>query len=74
MNVAVYVEDAYCRDCGEDEIYMDLKEEPSLYKVGAFCDGCDRDYGVIDRVPLSEISHQDEAWEEAEEYVRGYLD
>lgn len=74
MNVAIHVDNAYCQDCGEDEIYMDLKVEPSLHKVGAMCDSCDRDYGVIDRVPLTDISHQDEAWDQAKEYVRDYFD
>ncbi|WP_207587184.1 hypothetical protein [Halomontanus rarus] len=74
MPIAIKVDEAYCRDCDEDEIYMDLKEEPRLYKVGAVCDGCDRDYGVLDRVSRSDIDHVDEAWEQAEDIVRQYMD
>lgn len=59
MNPAVKLEDAYCLDCDEDEVYVDVKERPSAYKVGAVCDGCDRDYGVLDSVPWSEIDHLD---------------
>jgi hypothetical protein len=51
-----------------------VKEEPSVYKVGAFCDGCSRDYGVLDSVPRSEIDHLDELWTEAEDVARRYLD
>lgn len=29
-----HVEDAYCRDCNEDEIYIDGKEEPAVYRTG----------------------------------------
>jgi hypothetical protein len=74
VNSAIKLEDAYCLDCEEDEIYVDVKEEPSVYKVGAVCDGCSRDYGVLDSVPRSEINHLDELWAEAEDIARRYLD
>jgi hypothetical protein len=74
VNTAVKLEDAYCLDCDEDELYMDVKEEPSVYKVGAICHGCDRDYGVLESVPRNEIDHLDELWAEAEEVVRRYMD
>ena len=61
-------------DCDEEEIYVDLKEEPSIYKVGAMCYGCDRDYGVLDRVPRSSIDHVDEVWEQAETIVHRYFE
>jgi hypothetical protein len=28
-----------CRYCLEEQVYMDVKEEPTLYKVGADCGG-----------------------------------
>lgn len=70
----VKVDDAFCGDCDEAEIYLDVKEEPSIYKVGATCEGCDRDYGVLGRIPRTEISHLDEVGERAEEIVQRYLD
>jgi len=73
MAYSVKVDDASCRDCGDDEIYMDVKKEPGLYKIGAFCHGCDRDYGVLDYVSRSGIDHDDEVWEEAEEFVQHYF-
>ena len=74
MPYSVKADGVACRDCGEDEIYMDVKEEPSLYKVGAFCQGCDRDYGVLDYVSQSEVDHQDEGWEYAEEFIQQYFE
>ena len=53
---------------------MDLKEEPSLYKIGAMCHDCDREYGVVDRVPRTDVDHMDEVWEVAEAAVQTYLD
>lgn len=50
------------------------RKEPSAYKVGAVCNGCDRDYGVLKSVPRSVIDHLDELWAEAEETVRRYVD
>lgn len=74
MNPVVKLEDAYCLDCEEDEVYVDVKEEPSAYKIGAMCNGCDRDYGVLGSLPRGEIDHLDEVWAEAEDMVRRYLD
>lgn len=74
MNTSVKLEDAYCLDCDEDEIYVDAREELSAYKVGAVCDSCDREYGVLDSFPQSEIDNLDELWAEAEETVRRYVD
>lgn len=51
---------------------MDLKEEPSLYKVGAYCHSCDQDYGVIDTILRNGINHSDDAWEQAEDVVEGF--
>lgn len=53
---------------------MDLEEEPSLYKVGAMCGDCDRDYGIVDRVSRTDVDHMDEAWETAETAVQDYMD
>lgn len=74
MPTAFHVEDAYCRDCNEDEIYMDVKEEPAAYKIGARCNGCDHDYGVLERVGRSDMDHMDEVWEQAESAVQDYLE
>ena len=68
------VDDVYCLDCEEDAIYADLKEEPSGYKVGALCADCNRDYGVLHRIPRRDIDRIDDAWTQAEEIVRQYLD
>jgi len=74
MPYSIKVEDAVCRYCGDDDIYMDVKEEPSLYKVGAYCHSCDRDYGVLDHVSRNDVDHMDEVWAEAETYVQRYLE
>jgi hypothetical protein len=68
------LDDVGCRYCFEDEIYMDVKEEPSLYKVGVECDGCGYDYGVIDRIPQSQVGYLDELYEQAEGSVRDLLE
>lgn len=68
------IDDVYCRDCGEEEIYIDLKPELSLYKVGAVCDDCHREYGVVQRLPRAAIDHYDEAWDQAEAFIRRYMD
>lgn len=73
MSMRSKVDDVYCRDCGEENIYIDVKEEPSLYKIGAMCDGCDRDYGVLNYVSRTDIDHMEEVWEEAEAAVSDYL-
>lgn len=73
MGYSVKVDDVYCRDCDDEEVYMDVKEEPGLYKIGAYCHGCDHDYGVLDHVPRSDVDHMDEVWSEAEETVQRYL-
>lgn len=55
----------------EQEVKIDLKEEPSLYKVGASCKACKRDLGVVGRVFRSDVSHEDEVYERADAIVRG---
>ena len=72
--MSVEVDDAYCRDCGDDAIYMDVKEEPSLYKIGAYCHSCNLDYGVVEYVPRGDVDHMDEAWSEAERLIQRYFD
>jgi len=52
---------------------MDVKEEPTLYKVGAECNGCGYDYGVIDRIPRSQVDHLDELYVQGEDLVRELL-
>lgn len=74
MPTAFHVEDAYCHDCDEEQIYTDVKEEPTIYKIGARCNGCDRDYGVLERVSRSDVDHTDEVWERAEDAVQTYLE
>lgn len=74
MTVGRQAEDTYCNECEEEEIYMDVKEEPSVYKVGAYCHGCDWDYGVLKRVQRSEVGHMDEVYEKAEEAVEQFFD
>jgi len=74
MPYSVSVEDAACCYCGDDEIYMDVKAEPSLYKIGAYCHSCDRDYGVLDHISRSNIDHTDEVWDEAEDCIEQYLE
>jgi len=73
VGYSVKVDEVYCRDCGDEEVYMDVKEEPRLYKIGAYCHGCDHDYGVLDHVSRSDVDHMDEVWSEAEETVQRYL-
>jgi len=73
VSYSVKVDDVYCRDCGDEKVYMDLKEEPGLYKVGAYCHGCDHDYGVLEYVSRADVDHVDAVWEEAEAYVQQYL-
>jgi predicted transcriptional regulator len=70
MPFAVKVDGAACPECGAEDMYRDLKEEPSLYKVGASCRSCQRDFGVIGRVFRSDVDHTDELDERAEALVR----
>jgi len=67
------IDDVTCRYCPEEEVYMDVKEEPTLYKVGAECNGCGYDYGVIDRIPRSQVDHLDELYVQGEDLVRELL-
>jgi len=68
------LEDVTCRYCATDAVAMDVKEEPSLYKVGARCVTCDYDYGVIKRVPRADINAVDEVYAIGEESVRALLE
>lgn len=74
MSYAVKVDDASCRHCEAEEVYVDLKEEVGVYKIGAMCHDCNRDYGVLDRMLRSDIDHLDDAWDQAEDVVRSYMD
>ena len=74
MSFSVKVDDTYCRMCGDEDIYMDLKEEPSLYKVGASCHSCEYDYGVLDCIDRTDIDHTDDVWAMAEDSVEQYLE
>lgn len=74
VTYSVKVTDSYCRDCGDEEVYMDVKEEPGLYKVGAYCQGCDHDYGVLEYISRDDVDHVDEVWSEAESVVHSYLE
>lgn len=74
MGYSVKVDEVYCRDCGDEEVFMDVKEEPSLYKIGAYCHGCDHDYGVLDHVSRSEVDHMDEVRSEARSVANKYFD
>lgn len=51
-----------------------VKEEPSLYKVGAYCHGCEHDYGVLEYVSRGEVDNVNEVWEESSEAVCQYFD
>lgn len=51
-----------------------MKEEPSLYKVGAYCHGCEHDYGVLEYVSRGEVDNVNEVWEESSEAVCQYFD
>lgn len=72
--MAFHLEDLECDECGSEEIYMDVKEEPSVYKVGARCNGCQRDYGVLHRVSRSDADHIDEVYELGEKSVIEHLE
>jgi hypothetical protein len=74
INPSVKLEDVYCMDCSEDEIYADIKEDPGMYKVGAMCHGCRRDYGVLEYISRGDVEHMDEVWDVAEETVRDRLE
>lgn len=50
-------------ECEEQNIYLDRKEKASLYKFGTFCDSCNRDYGVIAKVNVSDFSSSDKIYE-----------
>jgi hypothetical protein len=39
------LEGVTCRYCATDAVAMDVKEEPSVYKVGAVCHAYDRNFG-----------------------------
>jgi hypothetical protein len=68
------IDEVNCRYCLEEQVYMDVKEEPTLYKIGAECNGCGHDYGVINKVPRSEIGYVDQVFEEGEESIRELLE
>jgi hypothetical protein len=68
------LDDVDCRYCLEREVYMDVKEEPTLYKIGAECHGCGHDYGVITRVSRSDIEHLDQVFEQGEESIKELLE
>lgn len=72
--MAVRLDDVDCRECSLDEVYMDVKEEPSVYKIGAYCHGCDYDYGVLTRVSRSDVDHIDEAYDIGEESITDILE
>ena len=72
--LGVRVEEVECGECNSEEVYLDVKEEPSVYKVGAYCSGCDYDYGVLTRVSRSEVENVDEVFEVGEESVTDYLE
>jgi hypothetical protein len=67
------VDDLDCQYCGEESVYMDVKEEPTLYKVGAQCVECDYDYGVVERVSRSGIHRVDDVYELGEDSVKQLL-
>lgn len=69
-----HLEDAYCRDCDEDEIYIAGKEEPAVYRTGEMDGGCDCDYDVFDRISWSEGDQTNEVWEQTEAPVQDYLE
>lgn len=69
--LAVKVDGVQCPECGEADVYRDVKEEPSLWKVGASCKACNRDLGVVGRVFRSDVEYLDEVFERADELVRG---
>lgn len=68
------VNDSDCRYCGKESVYMDVKEEPTLYKVGAQCVECSHDYGVVKRISRSEIDRVDDVYELGEDRVKQLLD
>jgi len=72
--VARCLPDVACRECDADQVYMDVKEEPRVYKIGAICHGCDYDYGVLTRVQRKDVDHIDDVYEVGEERVVDILD
>lgn len=73
MVLATLVDGVTCPACSAEEVYRDVKEEPSLWKVGASCRACNRDFGVIGRVFRSDVAHLDEVYERANELVLNRL-
>lgn len=71
--MATPLEDIDCTGCGEEEVYMDVKEEPAIYKIGAQCLDCHHDYGVLHRVPRSNVDHVDEVYNIGEENITELL-
>ena len=53
---------------------MDVKEEPGVYKIGAYCESCNHDYGVLHRVSRSETEKMDEIYELGEESITDILE
>jgi hypothetical protein len=72
--LGVRVDGVDCGECYSEEVYLDVKAEPSMYKVGAYCSGCDHDYGVLTRISRSEIESVDEVFDIGEESVTDLLD
>ena len=68
------IDDLDCSKCYSEEVYLDVKEEVSLYKIGAYCDSCDYDYGFLTRIPQSEVEAVDEVYSMGEEAVTDLLE
>lgn len=72
MGLATLIDDVDCRECGEEDVYMDVKEEPTSYKIGAYCHNCNHDYGVVTKVSRT-TAHIDEIYEIGEETITDIL-
>ena len=68
------IDNLNCLECSEEEVYMDVKEEPGVYKIGAYCESCNHDYGVLHRVSRSETEKMDEIYELGEESITDILE
>jgi len=71
--LATKVDGVACPACGAEDVYRDVTAEASLYKVGASCHSCQRDFGVVGRVFRSDVDHRDEVGKRAEALVRDWV-
>lgn len=61
-----------CKNCGEEELMYQTKEEATGFKVYAVCDACGRDFGRVGFVSLADVDSQSEIDAQAETLAKNF--